>query len=60
MKPVIIIVIVFVLFLVPVSALAQTDNITVKHWFISSYENGCSVDNQKSLEFYEKLTSQYL
>ncbi|MEK0329594.1 MAG: hypothetical protein QQN59_07645, partial [Nitrosopumilus sp.] len=59
MKPVIIIAIAFVL-LIPVSAFAQTDNITSKHWFITSFENGCSVDNQKSLEFYEKLTPQYL
>jgi len=58
-KPVIIITIAFVL-IIPLSAFAQTDNITTKHWFITSYENGCSVDNQKSLEFYEKLTPQYL
>ena len=60
MKSVIIISIAFVLLFVPLSAFAQTDNITSKHWFISSYEDGCSVDNQKSLEFYEKLTPQYL
>ena len=59
MKPVIIIAIAFVL-LIPVSAFAQTDNIIIKHWFITSYENGCSADNQKSLEFYETLTPQYL
>jgi len=59
MKPVIIIAIAFVL-LIPIPVFAQTDNITSKHWFITSYENGCSVDNQKSLEFYEKLTPQYL
>ena len=60
MKPVIIIAIAFVLLFIPISAFAQTDYITSKHWFITSYENGCSGDNQKSLEFYEKLTPQYL
>ena len=59
MKPVIIIAIAIVL-LIPVSAFAQTDNITTKHWFITSNENGCSDRNQQSLEFYEKLTPQYL
>jgi hypothetical protein len=59
MKFVIIIVIVFVL-LIPSTVFAQTGDVSVKHWFITSYENGCSTDNQKSLEFYEKLTSQYL
>ena len=42
MKSVVIIAIAFVL-LIPITAFAQTENITVKHWFISSYENGCSV-----------------
>jgi len=60
MKSVIIISIAFVLLFVPLSAFAQTENITSKHWFITSYEYGCSANNQKSLEFYEKLTPQYL
>ena len=41
-------------------AFGQTDTITVKHWFISSYENECSYGNEKSLDYYEYLTSQYL
>lgn len=39
---------------------AIAESVTVKHWFITSYESGCSVGNQQSLEFYEKLTPQYL
>ena len=52
---------IFILVIIGIPAsFAQTDNITVKHWFITSYESGCSVGNQQSLEFYEKLTPQYL
>ena len=58
MKPVIIIAIAFVL-LIPVSAFAQSDNITIKHWFISGWDS-CSNRNEQSLNFYETLTPQYL
>ena len=39
---------------------AQSDPITVKHWFFTSYKDGCSSGNEKSLKFYQSLTSQYL
>ncbi|MBT4327770.1 MAG: hypothetical protein HOD60_12850 [Candidatus Nitrosopelagicus sp.] len=62
MKIGIIVAIVFIL-LIPIGtevAFAQSDTITIKHWFISSYDFGCSAGNKKALEFYEKLTLQYL
>jgi len=39
---------------------AQSNVITLKHWFITSNQNGCSSGNIQALAYYETLTLQYL
>jgi len=34
--------------------------LTYKLWFVTSNEKGCTINNQKALRFYEKVTDQYL
>ena len=45
-------------FIIP-NAQAEND-VTIRLWFITSNEYGCTYRNQESLDFYESLTVQYL
>jgi len=36
------------------------ENLTVKLWFITSNENGCSIWNEQALDFYQTVTVQYM
>jgi len=60
MKPVIIIAIIFFSLIVPTVSNAYAETLTTKLWFITNNENGCSIWNELSLDFYQSVTAQYL
>jgi len=43
-----------------VSSNVYAENLTVKLWFVTSNENGCSIWNEQALGFYQTITAQYL
>src|SRR2546422_2220355 len=42
------------------SSFAQNSVLSYKLWFITSNDNGCSINNQNALHYYETVTDQYL